>query len=154
MTVVGTDYVKPYMNHIYVHQQEVKKSEFYNHLVLFCFLARQATGSVVPWPGIELMPPTVEAWNLNHWNIREIHNHLVLAFIFFMVELLNSGWFFGTCSKYWSLEKIIMDWHDQEMLCRTGEVWLGREEQKGMGKAIVMGKGLLCIQHINKNGLL
>lgn len=71
-----------------------------------------------------------------------------------MVELLNSGWFFGTCSKYWSLEKIKMDWHDQEMLCGTGEVWLGREEQKGMGKAMVMGKGLLCIQHINKNGLL
>ena len=47
-----------------------------------------------------------------------------------------------------------MVWDDQGMLCGIVGVWLGREEQKGMGKGKEMGKGLLCIQYINKNDLL
>ena len=31
-----------------------------------------ACGTLVPWPGIELMPPALEAWGLNHWNAREV----------------------------------------------------------------------------------
>ena len=27
---------------------------------------------LVPWPGIEPMPPEVKAWNFNHWTIREV----------------------------------------------------------------------------------
>ena len=30
-----------------------------------------ACGILVPQPGMEPMPPTVEAWSLNHWTARE-----------------------------------------------------------------------------------
>ena len=29
-------------------------------------------GIIVPQPGIEPMPPAVEAWSLNHWTAREV----------------------------------------------------------------------------------
>ena len=31
-----------------------------------------AYGTLVPQLGIRLMPPTVEAWSLNHWTTREV----------------------------------------------------------------------------------
>ena len=31
-----------------------------------------ACGILVPPPGIEPVPPPVEAWNLNHWSVREV----------------------------------------------------------------------------------
>ena len=31
-----------------------------------------AWGILVPWPGIEPVPPAVEAWSLNHWTTREV----------------------------------------------------------------------------------
>ena len=33
----------------------------------FFFFCHMACGILVPWPGIEPMPPTLEAWRLNHW---------------------------------------------------------------------------------------
>ena len=37
-----------------------------------------AYGILVPWSGIEPMPPAVEAWNLNHWTAKEVP---LLAFL-------------------------------------------------------------------------
>ena len=31
-----------------------------------------ACGILVPYPGIELAPPAVEAWRVNHWTTREV----------------------------------------------------------------------------------
>ena len=31
-----------------------------------------ACGILVPLPGIELTPPAVEVWSLNHWTAREV----------------------------------------------------------------------------------
>ena len=31
-----------------------------------------AYGILVPRPGIELMPPAMEVWSLNHWPTREV----------------------------------------------------------------------------------
>ena len=31
-----------------------------------------ACGILVPWPGIEPVPPALEAWSLNHWTTREV----------------------------------------------------------------------------------
>ena len=31
-----------------------------------------AFGILVPQPGIEPAPPTMEAWSLNHWTTREV----------------------------------------------------------------------------------
>ena len=33
-----------------------------------------ASGILVPWPGIELESPALEAWSLNHWTTREAPN--------------------------------------------------------------------------------
>ena len=49
-------------------------SSFY-HIVFCCFLSffDHTTWHVgSPWPGIEPMTPTVEAWRLNHWTTREV----------------------------------------------------------------------------------
>ena len=37
-----------------------------------------AYGILVPWSGIELVPPAVEAWKLNPWNAKEVS---LLAFL-------------------------------------------------------------------------
>ena len=47
-----------------------------NQIFMFCFvlswLHHVACGILVPWPGIESVPPAVEAWSLNHWTAREV----------------------------------------------------------------------------------
>ena len=36
----------------------------------------EACGILVPQPGVEPMPPAVEAWSLSHWTTREVlHTH-------------------------------------------------------------------------------
>ena len=43
--------------------------------ILFCFVfwpCHAACRILVPWPGIEPMPPAVEAQSLNHWTAREV----------------------------------------------------------------------------------
>ena len=47
-----------------------------------CFLATlRGLGVLVPRPGIELRLPTVETWNLNHWNTKEVlEDHLFTSF--------------------------------------------------------------------------
>ena len=48
---------------------------------LFFSLCRVACGILVPWPGIEPTPPTLEAWSLTHWNVREIpHKYSYLRY--------------------------------------------------------------------------
>ena len=45
-----------------------------------------------PQPGIEPMPPAVEAWSLNHWITREVpHNEI---FILFQYNFLKKIWAF------------------------------------------------------------
>ena len=34
--------------------------------------AQVVCGILVPRPGIEPVPPVVEAWSLNHWTAREV----------------------------------------------------------------------------------
>ena len=50
---------------------------------LFFLLCHAACGILIPQPGIELMPPTVRAWNSNRWTTREfpmiLHSHCVFG---------------------------------------------------------------------------
>ena len=39
---------------------------------VFSFFGFRACGILVPWPGIEPMPPAVDAQSLNHWTAREV----------------------------------------------------------------------------------
>ena len=41
-------------------------------VVFFFWLHHAACGILVPPPGIEPVPPAVEAWSLNHWTAREV----------------------------------------------------------------------------------
>ena len=36
-----------------------------------------ACGILVPWPGIEPVPPKVGAWSLNHWTTKEVQGHVI-----------------------------------------------------------------------------
>ena len=40
--------------------------------LVFLGLRRTACGILVPRPGIEPVPPVVEAWSPNHWTAREV----------------------------------------------------------------------------------
>ena len=47
------------------------------HLFVDCFVfffwpCCTAYGILIPRPGIEPMPPALEAWSLNHWTTREV----------------------------------------------------------------------------------
>ena len=46
-------------------------------LCLYSRPCRAACGILVPRPGIEPVPPAVEAWSLNHWTAREVPEFLM-----------------------------------------------------------------------------
>ena len=51
------------------------ESTLYVYLLFFFFFFwpyHMACGLLVPQPGIEPVPPAVEAWSLNHWMAREV----------------------------------------------------------------------------------
>ena len=55
--------------------ESVVSSLSFHLFFFFNWLCHVACGILVPWPGIEPMPPAMEAWNLNHWTIREVPDH-------------------------------------------------------------------------------
>ena len=49
------------------------KQDMVNSLPFFFFFGcTVASGILVPWPGIEPVPPALEAPNLNHWTARDV----------------------------------------------------------------------------------
>jgi len=50
------------------------------------WLCHAACGILVPWPGIELMPPSVEVWCLNHWTTREVPHLLFKILPYFYLS--------------------------------------------------------------------
>ena len=50
---------------------------FIGFFFVFFFLA-SGIAVLIPWPGIEPVPPAVEAWRINHWTSRELPNYLFL----------------------------------------------------------------------------
>ena len=62
-------------------------SQFY--FVLFFWPCCVACGILVPWPGIEPVPPALEAEGLNHWTAREVLNYILKAPYSGMVEGKN-----------------------------------------------------------------
>ena len=59
---------------------------------IFCFffvfwLCHTACGILFLWPGIELVPPTLEVWSLNHWTAREVPKNDFFFFFYFGVVL-------------------------------------------------------------------
>ena len=62
--------------------KNVGKRHFFNNDLLFFLiekfffvggrLCHEVCGILVPRSGIELAPPALEAWSLNHWTTREV----------------------------------------------------------------------------------
>ena len=49
-------------------------------MYLFIYwLCRTTCRILVPWPGIEPVPPAVKAQSLNHWTTREVPTQLLQA---------------------------------------------------------------------------
>ena len=44
----------------------------------FLWPCPSACGILVPWPGMEPIPSTLEAWSLNHWTAREVPRKILL----------------------------------------------------------------------------
>ena len=62
-----------------------------------------ACGILVPWPEIEPVPPTLEAWSLNHWTTREVPMKIFKA-IFHIVSLhIYSGTILDCLIYHWML---------------------------------------------------
>ena len=59
---------------------------------LFIFYPSQAAcGSLAPGPGIEPMPPAIEAQILNHWTAKEV-SFIYFKFYFIMVRAFNMSY--------------------------------------------------------------
>ena len=71
---------------LFILCKKVQKDVFINHISFFerilfyLFFWPQHAGilSVVPRPGIEPVPPAVEARSLNHWTAREVPERILL----------------------------------------------------------------------------
>ena len=58
---------------------------------------------IVPLPGIELMPPTLEAQSHNHWAAREVP---ILIFYYLFYKIYRYSWTFdGSIHNFSTLEK-------------------------------------------------
>ena len=55
-------------------------------LVFICWLLPTAYGILVPWPGIEPLPPAVEAWSLNHWTSEEVPELKLLCSLLWVIQ--------------------------------------------------------------------
>ena len=64
--------------------------------ILSCFLKGfftfwshcKACGPLVPWPGIEPVPPVVEMWSFNHWTAgKSLLQYFYSFFFFFYMEI-------------------------------------------------------------------
>ena len=60
---------------------------FFLNQVFFFFIT--SCGILLPWPGMESVPPTMDAENLNHWTAREIPVYAFWDYIFFKVGHLH-----------------------------------------------------------------
>ena len=77
--IIVINIVKP--NHF-----RVKLQTSWHFHSTFLWPHHTAYGILVPWPGFEPVPPTVEAQSLNHWTTREVpHSN------YFNVCLLRTG---------------------------------------------------------------
>ena len=59
--------------------------------VFIFFGCHVAFGMTVPWPGIEPVPPAVEAWSFNHWTAREVPIFCFLKFSFIFRKLRHNN---------------------------------------------------------------
>ena len=54
------------------HMPQLKMPHATMKVDFFFFFCCVECGILVPWPGIELTPPALEAWSLNHLTVREV----------------------------------------------------------------------------------
>ena len=76
----------------------------------FFFGPHQACRILALRPGIQPMPPAVEAWNLNHWTTREVPGTLIFLFLFVfcfnIYSFIYSAALGLSCSR-WGLRSLL-----------------------------------------------
>ena len=72
---------------------------------------------LIPWPGIKLASPVVEAWSLNHWTTSEVPDKSVLCPVNWQV------WTGNREITLWVLmESSSVKWKEYKALCQT--IWI------------------------------
>ena len=71
----------------------------FNFVLNFIYLTVPCLGcgmwDLVPRPGIEPRTPILEAWSINHWATREVHQDIVDFFFFFwLCQVFVAAWAF------------------------------------------------------------
>ena len=68
----------------------------------------EACGILVPQPGVEPMPPAVEAWSLSHWTTREVPGVLLsISKIKFSVYFLTI-WISSSHPVFWNFMEVCL----------------------------------------------
>ena len=66
------------------------------YIYIFFFFGRAAYGILIPRPGMEPVPPAIEAQSLNHWTTREVPTNILNCSIYdrkvFEIYLLLDEW--------------------------------------------------------------
>ena len=81
----------------------VRSSQNLPHIWVFLLLFLPSCGKyriLVPWPGIETMPPAVWVLNLNHWTGREVPLSLVLMVALSFGSVVFLVFFNAFCLPY------------------------------------------------------
>ena len=79
---------------------------------LFLVMWHETFGILVPWPGIELVPPVLGAWSLNHWTACKVP-----ALDLTNLSFLISKW--GQCSLIYTVAMQAIMWVRTQALGQT-----------------------------------
>ena len=69
----------PSLHHGRLHGLWLSSSHFFIYKIFILFLAAPSD-ILVPWPGIEPVPPALVTWSLKHWTTREVPLATLLSF--------------------------------------------------------------------------
>ena len=77
--------------------------QFFSWIIFIFWLCRAACGILIPWPGIEPMPPTMDTQDLNHWTAGKVT--LFCQFYWDIINIQHS-----VSLGYTKLKSSIMTW--------------------------------------------
>ena len=117
-----------FLKHCFLLPLDCKLHENRNFLnfILSFWLPHVACGILVPWPGIEPMPPALEAQSLNHLTAREVLG--LFKFIFYVQHLrqclahyrcpINTMLMKILCKTYIKETKLFPERHQRTEFCK------------------------------------
>ena len=99
----------PSLRHGRLHGLWLSSSHFFIYKIFILFLAAPSD-ILVPWPGIEPVPPALVTWSLKHWTTREVPLATFLkVFLFQCLLWVSPTWTAATPMKQCSAPDSL--WH-------------------------------------------